>query len=244
MLRWEVLHMKDSIKRIAEQFIDTHFPEADIVWIGGSSVYNNLTTESDIDLIIIDETETSRLECHYFLDWKIEAFIFTRFNLDIEFQRAKFTGVPTIIKMCADGLCIKDQQMDGEELQREAKELYEQGPEIWDEAKINAARYQLTDFLSDFKNSEEYGESLFILNNLINTLTKLVLRANGKWIGEGKWIARELKSYDKDLYDRLIKCTQTYMNRDDKTELISFIQSILNRYGGELFAGFKEYFFK
>lgn len=40
--------MRDSIKRIAQQFIDSHFPEADIVLIGGSAVYGNLKTESDM----------------------------------------------------------------------------------------------------------------------------------------------------------------------------------------------------
>jgi hypothetical protein len=41
--------MRDSIKRIAEKFIVSHFPESDIAWICGSASYGNLTKESDID---------------------------------------------------------------------------------------------------------------------------------------------------------------------------------------------------
>jgi hypothetical protein len=231
--------MRDSIKRIAKQFIVSHYPESDIVWVGGSAVYGNITTESDIDLIIIDEKETPRLECYRFLGWKIEAFIFTALSLEFEFQTARYKGMPTIIKMCSEGLLIEDKQGDGKEFQKKAKILYEMGPQLWDEEKINAARYQITDFLSDFKSSEDFEESLFILNKLINTLTELILRADGNWVGEGKWIARNLKSYDKDMCDKLVKYTKTYMNTNDKTEVISFIQSTLDNYGGELFVGYK-----
>lgn len=239
---WEVFRMRGSIKRIAQQFIVSHFPEADVVWIGGSAVYGNLTTESDIDLIIIDENETPRLECFHFLGWKIEAFIYTALSLEIEFQTASYTGMPTIIKICAEGLLLKDKQGDGLELQREAKIHYEQGPQLWDEDKINKARYQITDFLSDFRSSENVEESFFILNKLIDKLSELILRADGNWIGEGKWAARNLKTYDKDMCDKLVKYTKTYMNTNDKTELISFIQSTLDHYGGELFVGYKGFF--
>ncbi len=234
--------MRDSIKRIAQQFIVSHYPESDIVWVGGSAVSGNLTAESDIDLVIIDETETPRLECYHFLGWKIEAFIYTPFSLEFEFQTARYRGMPTIIKMCAEGLLIEDKKGNGKEVQREAKILYEQGPQLWDEGKINEARYQITDFLSDFRSSEDFEESLFILNKLINTLTELILRADGNWVGEGKWVVRNFKSYDKDLCENLVKYTKTYMDTNDKTELISFIQSTLDNYGGELFVGYKGFF--
>ncbi|HHY74491.1 MAG TPA: nucleotidyltransferase domain-containing protein [Bacillus bacterium] len=234
--------MRDSIKRIAQQFIVSHYPESDIVWIGGSAVFGNLTKESDIDIIIIDETETPRLECYHFLGWKIEAFIYTALSLEFEFQTARYRGMPTIIKMCAEGLLIEDKQGGGREFQRRAKVLYEQGPQLWDEDKINEARYQITDLLSDFRSSEDFEESFFILNKLIDTLTELILRADGNWVGVGKWVARNFKSYDKDMYDKLVEYTKTYMNTNDKTELISFIQSTLDNYGGELFVGYKGFF--
>ncbi|MEH7379036.1 nucleotidyltransferase domain-containing protein [Bacillus sp. JJ1533] len=234
--------MRDSIKRIAQQFIVSHFPESDIVLIGGSAVSGNLTKESDIDLIIMDETETPRLECYHFLGWKIEAFIYTALSLEFEFQTAKYSGMPTIIKMCAEGLLIEDKQGNGKEIQREARLLYEQGPQPWDEEKIIEARYGITDFLSDFRSSEDFGESLFILNKVIDTLTELILRADGKWVGEGKWMVRSLRLHDKDLCDKLVKHTRAYMHTNDKTELISFIQSTLDKYGGELFVGYKKFF--
>jgi hypothetical protein len=234
--------MRDSIKQIAQQFIISHYPKSDIVLVGGSAVYGNLTSESDIDLIIIDETETPRLECYHFLGWKIEAFIFTTLSLEFEFETARYKGRPTIIKMCAEGVLIEDKQGHGKELQREAKIFYEQGPQLWDEEKINEARYQITDFLSDFRSSEDFEESLFILNKLIDKLTELILRADGYWVGEGKWVARNLKSYDKEMCDKLVNYTKTYMNTNDKTELISLIQSTLDNYGGELFVSYKEFY--
>lgn len=234
--------MRDSIKRIAEQFIVSYYPGLDVACIGGSAVYGNLTKESDIDLIIIDETETPRIECYHFLGWKIEAFIFTASSLEFQFQIARMNGMPTIIKLFAEGLLIKDKQGAGKRFQQEAKILYEQGPQQWDEDKINEARYQITDLLSDFRTSKDFEESVFILNKLMDRLVELVLRADGKWFSEGKWSARNLKSYDKDMCDKLVKYTKIYMDTNDKTELISFIQSTLEHYGGELFVGYKGFF--
>jgi hypothetical protein len=234
--------MRDSIKQIAEQFIVSHFPESDIVWICGSAINGNLTTESDIDLIIIDETEPPRLECYHFLGWKIEAFIFSDTSLEFQFQIARYKGVPTIIKMCSEGLLIKDNQEAGKEFKQRAQVLYEQGPQLWNEDEINKAKYEITDFLSDFRSTEDVEESLFILNKLNELIAELVLRAEGNWVGAGKWFARSLKSYDKDLCEKLVKYTRTYMSTNDKTELISFIQLTLKNYGGELFEGYKEYY--
>ena len=180
-----------------------------------------------------------RLQCYYFQGWKIEAFIYSASALEFQFQTARYRGVPTIIKMCAEGLLIEDKQGAGLEFQQQAKVLYEQGPQQWDEKKINEARYQITDLFSDFRSSEDFEESLFILNKLIDTLAELVLRADGNWVGEGKWFARSLKSYDKEMCEKLAESTKIYMSTNDKSELISFIESTLHKYGGELFAGYK-----
>ncbi|WP_421378055.1 nucleotidyltransferase domain-containing protein [Bacillus salacetis] len=233
--------MKDEIRRIAQQFIAAHYPGSDIAWIGGSAVQGNLTKESDIDLVIIDEAETPRLQCYQFHGWKIEAFIYTASSLEFQFQTARYRGIPTIIKMCAEGMLIKDKQGAGKEFQQAAKSLYEQGPERWDEESVKEARYQITDFLSDFRSSEDFAESLFILNKVIDKLAELSLRAEGKWIGEGKWFARNLKAHNKELCENLAGCTKEYMKSEDKTDITSFIESILNQYGGELFAGYKGY---
>ncbi|MDL4842531.1 nucleotidyltransferase domain-containing protein [Aquibacillus rhizosphaerae] len=231
--------MRDFIKQIVEQFIVSYYPESNNVWIGGSTVYGNITKESDIDLLIIDGTKSSRLECHHFLGWKIEAFIYSPSSLEFQFQIAKYRGIPTIIKLCAEGLPLRDKLGAGKKLQEEALLLYEQGPQPWEEGKLNETRYQITDFLSDFKSSEDFGESLFILNKIINLMAELILRANGKWIGEGKWLARNLKAYDKDMYEKIIDYTKIYMKTNDKNELISLVKSILNNYGGELFCGYR-----
>ena len=133
------------------------------------NLYN--AKQQSLSLLYWLQTEAPRLECYHFLGWKIEAFIYTALSLEFEFQIARYKGTPTIIKMCAEGLLIEDKQGNGKEFQREAKILYEQGPQLWDEDKINEARYQITDFLSDFRSSEDFQESLFILNKLINTVT-------------------------------------------------------------------------
>ncbi|RIW28690.1 nucleotidyltransferase domain-containing protein [Bacillus salacetis] len=233
--------MRDEIKHVTQQFIEANFSESEVVWIGGSAAKGNLTKESDIDLVIIDEAETPRLQCYEFQGWKIEAFIYTALSLELQFQAARYRGIPTIIRMCADGLLIKDERGTGKEVTERAVSLFEQGPERWSEGRIGEAKYQITDHLSDFRSSEDFEESVFILNKLVSTLAEMVLKAEGKWTGEGKWFARELRSYDHELSGKLVSSSRHFMQTEDKNELISLIHSVLDQYGGELFEGHREF---
>ncbi|MBM7551996.1 nucleotidyltransferase domain-containing protein [Thalassobacillus pellis] len=233
--------MKPAIKSVAERFIAEHFPEAELVFIGGSHVWGKPTHESDIDLVIIDENQhSSGLSCHKFEGWKIEAFRYHPSSLPIHFEAAKYKGIATLIKICADGYLLLGDSEKGEELRREAANIYEHGPSPWGEKQVDQARYLITDLLSDFQASEDPQEDIYIVNEILNEMTQLILRANKEWIGWGKWNGRRLWESFPHISESLTQSYRQYFQKDDKAPFIAAVKDQLAMFGGEIFAGYKE----
>lgn len=236
--------MDKKIIHIAEDFVETYFPSAHTVFLAGSVLTNFFSKESDIDLVIVDETQkNSKVECFLFNEWKVEAFVYSTDSLFMQFYAARYKGVPTIIKMCAEGKIIIDNKSHASNIKEEAAAMLKRGPSLYSEADINQARYKLTESLSDFVSSDHDGESLFILNDLVNQFIPFVLRGNGNWIGYGKWRARCLELYDEQFYQQFITAYESYLKEKNKSLIINVVKEKLDQFGGELFDGYKEEFF-
>lgn len=233
--------METSIKKIIEDFAAWKYPNAEMVIWGGSVIYGEATPESDLDVVIIDDTQPgSKLSCEIFSGWKIETFVYTKASLHFQFDIARLQGVPTILKICAEGKLIKDQWQNGPDLQAEAMELFKLGPVAWKEKEVREARYHITDDLSDFIGSEDIGENVYILSDLFDKVSEMILRVNGHWSGEGKWRARVLKETNEVLYHQMINNFHHYIQTKDKKSMISLINSVLDSYGGKMFHGFEK----
>ncbi|GGC96565.1 hypothetical protein GCM10007216_29150 [Thalassobacillus devorans] len=233
--------MDKKIMAIADRFIKAHFPHAAIVFIGGSTVQGNITSESDIDLIIIDEEEfSSALECHLFEGWRIEAFVYHPSSVPIHFEAGRYKGLPTFIKMCMEGVQITGDRKEGNKIKAKAREIYEAGPSPWSQQQIDEARYAVTDLLSDFTSSTRADEEIFILHELTNKLTELVLRGNTHWLGWGKWQARSLRSYSPELSEQITHLYKAYIQTNQKEDVLRFVQQQLEEFGGEKFSGHRE----
>jgi predicted nucleotidyltransferase len=49
--------MKYSPKVAASAFIKKHFPNACVAFLGGSAAHRNLTPNSDLDIVVFDDTQ-------------------------------------------------------------------------------------------------------------------------------------------------------------------------------------------
>jgi predicted nucleotidyltransferase len=177
----------------ARSFIQTNYPLCRAAFLAGSVIRGEGTDTSDLDIVIIDDNEKqSHRETVFHQGWLIEAFVHTTNTYPLFFESDKKRGRPSLPRMCAEGLILKD---DGtaEKIKLEAKTLIEKGPDPLTEEEIRIKRYSITDQLMDFEGSTRPEEDLFIAGSLAWQLHEFVLRANQQWIGEGKWIARALK---------------------------------------------------
>ncbi|WP_078429197.1 nucleotidyltransferase domain-containing protein [Alkalihalobacterium alkalinitrilicum] len=232
--------MKMPEKTAARNFLQQSFPHCDVAFLAGSGARGELTKHSDLDIVIIDETQSlSFRQCFFCFDWKFEAFVYNRMSLSFAFEVSRLEGIPSIPRMCAEGIIIKD---DGsaKEIQGVAIEYLRNGPSEWTEEKQQSMRFMITDLLEDLNSYTDHKEKIFVGYKLFDIVSEFVLRANGHWIGYGKWLYRSLLNFDKDFCERYVEAFQIFMKTGNSRPLSTLIEKVLEDHGGRLFDGYKE----
>jgi hypothetical protein len=224
----------------AAQFIEKHFPSCNVAILSGSVVSGQGTDHSDLDLVIIDDSQPGPFRaCYFENDWPIEAFVFTTGTYRIFFDNNHYHAIPTLQRLCANGLILKD---DGtaNELVQEAKDLLSEGPWPLSTEEINQARYEIAECLEDLEGSVSRHEDLFIVNRLATLVLDFELRSHGYWTGVGKWAVRALSTYSELFCRQFMNELDSYYKNDTKDSLVAFVDGTLQPYGGRLFAGYRQ----
>ncbi len=223
----------------AQRFVEQSFPACDAALLAGSIVRGEATATSDLDLVIVTkEVRAPYRESLYAYGWPIEVFVHTHrsyrefFASDIQRRR------PSLPRMCAEGIILRDHEGVAQRLKKEARELLEQGPQSLSKEEITQLRYALTDNLDDFIGSVRQGENFFIASELAKLSSELMLSYHGQWIGKGKWVLRALHAFDPRLAQRLTSALETFFQQGSKDDLINFAQEALDLVGGRLFEGY------
>lgn len=223
----------------SKRYVEDQFPTCIAAILGGSAVSGNINGTSDLDLVIIDpDADVCFQETVEFEGWNIDCFVFYEDIIIDFFAINADKGIPTLQKLCAEGLILKNVNGAADALKTEAKQSLARGPAAWDLDEMNDARYKITDLLLDFEQSEEDLEASFLCSRISWLATEFVLRTAEHWCGEGKWLARELKAYDSSLYDQLADAINRFATSRDKGPIIKWTDRILAPYGGRLFAGY------
>jgi hypothetical protein len=234
-----MVRLKYSPKVAARKFIKKYFPNACVAFLAGSAAHRNLTPNSDLDIIVFDDTQFPFKQNYTGYGWPIEAFVLTRSIYRSFFEEARISGLPSMIRMCAEGETIVDTGF-AEGIRSEARDLMSEGPYEWSWDERNQARNQITECLEDLSDAHLYHENLFIVNQLTGLVTNFILRANGQWIGIGKWAVRSLAEYDKQLCDEFLYALDSFYKKETVELLIPFIDRVLEPHGGRLLEGWME----
>jgi predicted nucleotidyltransferase len=232
--------MRLPSKEAASRFIERHFPNCNAAILSGSVVLGLETERSDLDLVVLDDSQSNPFRASYFeFEWPIEAFVVTKETYRYFFEISRYEAIPSLQRMCATGVIVKD---DGsaEELIREAKDMLQEGPYPWTEEEMRKARYEITECLEDLTGSASHDEDMFIVNRLAGLVHEFVLRVNGRWIGEGKWAVRSLKQFDEAFCRQFLKELDLFYKTGQKENLTAFVDRVLEPYGGRFFAGFRQ----
>lgn len=224
----------------AKRFVHAKFPCSEAAFLAGSAVTGRLNPGSDLDIVIIDSTQDAPYKLNTSrLGWIIEAFVMTPDTVDRFFEEAQKTGIPTLLRMCAEGKLIKDEGI-GETVRQKANRLFSIGPFEWTFAELDNARYEITECLEDLEGSEGYEEHLFTVNQLIRHLSQFILRGNGKWIGAGKWTLRSLEAFDPSLCSEFIQVLDRFFKYGERAPLVAFADLMLAPFGGRLREGWMD----
>jgi predicted nucleotidyltransferase len=225
---------------IGKKCVEKYFPNCLAAVLAGSAVRGRINEQSDLDIVIIDESAHQAYKTIYSTDvWPVEAFVFNTKQIHGFFLENYNKAMPTLHRILSDGVIIHDKGI-GKSLCKEAKVLLNKGPQPWSLDEMNKARFDITDYLKDLIGSESTSENLYVMNRLVELIPYFILRVNDHWIGDGKWMLRELRDFDPKFCAGWLTALEAFYKQNEKREVIEMIDIGLSPYGGRLYEGFTQ----
>jgi hypothetical protein len=145
---------------------------------------------------------------------------------------------PPLLRMCAEGVVLRSVDGEGERIQREAGARLEAGPVPLTELETASRRYALSDLLDDLRDAADSNEPTFIANAVLSQAAGLALLTAGRWLGTGKWLAREMDQVAPELLSALTAAHAEAVS-GDVSGLVLQSMRILEDVGGPLSVGFR-----
>lgn len=233
--------MIDDVVSTAERLVRERFPDARAVWLGGSAATNSMTSTSDLDVTVLLASDPAPFRESLTLGKQpVELFVHTEDSLRFFCAHDLRRRRPTMLRLIGTSIVVIDADGAGRRLREEFGRLDREGPPALSADEIDAARYVVTDLLDDL--SEGGTEALSIAATLWRETAELVLGANARWSGAGKWLLRELRMLDGDRdtqhADALLSGLAA-VSRGDVTAMQDAVNAALAPIGGRLFDGYR-----
>jgi hypothetical protein len=226
----------------ADAFVAERFPVCVVALLAGSVVRGEATPTSDLDIVIVTTIaatpDAPYRESFVAFGWRIEAFVHTAESYPHFFASDTARRRPSLPRMCAEGVVLRDAGGLAQRIKDEARHLLERGPVPLTTAELDAYRYRVTDLLDDLEGSTRLAETIFIANELAVAASELILLHHGQWIGLGKWVHRAMARFDPARAERL-SAALLALYRDESVDALGhFAEEALAAVGGRLFAGY------
>jgi predicted nucleotidyltransferase len=222
---------------VARRFVAATFPAARTAFLAGSVVRGEGTPTSDLDLVVVGDEGPWRAS--YLAEgWPVEAFVHTEASLRDYFGSDAARRMPSLPRMCAEGLVVVDPAGRAEALRAEARALLDAGPPALEAAELAQRRYGLTDLVEDLEGAADPHELRFIAAELAQVASDFRLAYHRRWSGRGKWALRALAAADPDAAVALSDALAAAVGDGRREPLVAFVDATLAPAGGRLFAGF------
>jgi hypothetical protein len=206
------------------------FPTAVWVILAGSVLTSARTAGSDLDIVVLlpdGSPGAPRRESIEYDGWPVELFVHD--SASLAFYLSKDGRRPALHRMVALGTAAVGDPGDD---QAAARRTFDAGPPPLDQAEQDSLRYALTDLLDDLTHAPPDEQAVIATYTWIRT-AEATLHFRGHWIGNGKWLLRELRDLDPAYADRWLAArASTPAIRDLAAEALTLA-------GGTLFAGYR-----
>jgi hypothetical protein len=220
----------------ARALVTEHFPEARAAFLGGGVLSASRTATSDLDIVVI-VAESAPAPYRQSLSWRgwpAEVFVQHQSTIGAWFAKDAARRRPTLARMCTGGVTLADADGTGALVRDQALAVLAAGPPPPSADELAWCRYGLTDLLDDLAGSVDPAETAVIGWHVFEAVAGLALLLAGSWLGSGKWLLRELRAADPALAEQLVAA------RDQPAELTRLADTVLDRAGGRLWAGFRQ----
>lgn len=188
----------------ARRVVTDEAPDARCAYLGASVLGPARTPTSDLDIAIVRADHAPPLRRVFRrYGWLVEVFLLDEAVLRQYWDRDVRSRIPALLRVIAEGTSVGPGTPLVEALQNDARALLAAGPRPLTPAEVDRRRFLVSDLLDDLTSATPALERPYISNALLTHVTELTLLAHGRWLGEGKWLARELAAYDSAWAQRL-----------------------------------------
>lgn len=237
--------MTDSVGALPEpvetarRLVAERFPDATAAWLSGSVVSGRATSTSDLDIVVVlEEVEVHRESLEYD-GWPVELFVHTADSVRAYVARDRQRRRPTMPRLVVESVPLLGGA--GADLEAECRAALAAGPGPVGAAELDASRYGLTDLLEDLAGGGPPEEQSAVAVAVWQASAELLLTGNGRWLGSGKWLVRELGALDSDAgtdYSAALHGALVAAINGDVKGLVDLSEAVLERAGGRLWAGY------
>lgn len=179
----------------AQDLVRARFPDAEQAWLGGSVVLGGATPMSDLDITVLGATATAHRKSLHHQGWPVELFVHTEASIHHFVARDLAQRKPTMARLVARGVPLLPGD-GGAAVRRHCDEVLQVGPAPLPAEALANARYALSDLVDDLQGAGPGPEGTAIAVEAWRRTAELLLDVNGRWRGGGKWLMRELISFD------------------------------------------------
>jgi hypothetical protein len=169
--------------------------------------------------------------------WPIEVFGHTPDSYPVAFAADAKKRWPLLPLICRDGMVLRDRADMAQRIKDEAQALLDQGPAPLSEEEISERRYTLTWLLEDLEGVSDPAEVLLVAGSLTHCAASFLLAYHCRWLGQGKWLARELRRFDPQQAEQLTEALEILGRIGDKGPLLRFGDAAPQLVGGRRFEG-------
>lgn len=194
VLRPQTVRMADYVAR-AEAFVSEEFPRAEMAFLGGSAAVGAATASSDLDVLILlpdHWADAAFVETTSFRGQIVEAFVYGRQGLEQWRERDREARRPVLDRMLAEGVVLRGDEVAAA-VASQSRQALAAGPPPLSQEEGRLRAYALSADLDDLADVIDVGEQRVIMTQVWRSAVQLALMLDGRWLGEGKWLLRELR---------------------------------------------------
>lgn len=211
-------------------------------FVAGSVLTERRTPTSDLDVLVLVAAEQPRYrESLRYAGWPVELFVQSEEDWRGFAAAEEARRRSPLLHMTAHGRLLVDADGLGARVRSEARARLADGPPPVPARELEANRYALTDTLDDLRGCADPGERVFLAARLLEQAAELVLDADGRWLGAGKWLSRRLADADPGLHGRLTAAVAAVAGGEQggTERLVAAVTEALVRAGGPLWEGYR-----
>jgi len=227
----------------AREIVRQRFPDARAAWLGGGSARGVVSATSDLDITVLLTGEPAPFrESAHSGSWPVELFVHTESSLAYYRGKDLAERRPTMMRLVAESVVLVDTDGVGERLQRDCAAQVLAGPAELSAEELATKRYAVTDLLMDLEGCTSSQECAVVGAALWREAADLLLTGSRHWTGTGKWLLRELVSYELQhgsSWAGELHAGLTASVAGDGSPLVEVSDAVLALFGGRLFDGYR-----